>query len=34
MQVHKTNYQVNATPRLQVLSEDEIEAIYYAALRV
>jgi trimethylamine--corrinoid protein Co-methyltransferase len=34
MQVHKTNYQINATPRLQVLSEDEIEAIYYAALRV
>jgi trimethylamine--corrinoid protein Co-methyltransferase len=34
MQVRKTNYQVNATPILQVLSEDEIEAIYYAALRV
>ena len=34
MQVHKTNYRVNATPRLQVLTEDEIEAIYYAALRV
>lgn len=34
MQVHKTNYQVNATPTLQVLSEDEIEAIYFAALRV
>jgi trimethylamine--corrinoid protein Co-methyltransferase len=34
MQVHKTNYQVNATPRFQVLTEDQIEAIYYAALRV
>jgi len=34
MQVRRTNYQVNATPRLQVLTEDEIEAIYYAALRV
>jgi trimethylamine--corrinoid protein Co-methyltransferase len=34
MQVNKTNYRVNATPRLQVLTEDEIEAIYYAALRV
>ncbi|GAB4529120.1 MAG: trimethylamine methyltransferase family protein [Anaerolineae bacterium] len=34
MQVHKTNYEVNATPRLQVLTEEEIEAIYYAALRV
>ncbi|MCL4297384.1 MAG: trimethylamine methyltransferase family protein [Anaerolineae bacterium] len=34
MQVRKTNYQVNATPTLQVLSEDEVEAIYYAALRV
>jgi trimethylamine--corrinoid protein Co-methyltransferase len=34
MQVRKTNYQVNATPRLQVLTEDEIEAIYYSALRV
>ncbi|MBN1314958.1 MAG: trimethylamine methyltransferase family protein [Anaerolineales bacterium] len=34
MQVRKTNYQVNATPTFQVLTEDEIEAIYYAALRV
>jgi trimethylamine--corrinoid protein Co-methyltransferase len=34
MQVHKTNYQVNATPRFQVLTEEEIEAIYFSALRV
>ncbi len=34
MQVHKTNYQVNETPAFQVLAEDQIEAIYYAALRV
>ena len=34
MQVKKTNYQVNATPTFEVLSEDEIEAIYYSALRV
>ena len=34
MQVHKTNYEVNATPTFQVLTEDQIEAIYYAALRV
>jgi trimethylamine--corrinoid protein Co-methyltransferase len=34
MQVRKTNYRVNATPTLQVLSEEEIEAIYYSALRV
>ncbi len=34
MQVRKTNYQVNATPTLQILTEDEIEAIYYSALRV
>lgn len=34
MHVNKTNYRVNATPRLQVLSEDQIEAIYFAALRV
>ncbi len=34
MQVKKTNYTVNATPTLQVLGEDEVEAIYYAALRV
>jgi trimethylamine--corrinoid protein Co-methyltransferase len=34
MQVHKTNYGVNATPTFQVLTEDEIEAIYFSALRV
>ncbi len=34
MEVHKTNYQVNATPTLQVLTEDEVEAIYFSALRV
>jgi trimethylamine--corrinoid protein Co-methyltransferase len=34
MKVHKTNYEVNATPKFQVLSEEEIEAIYFAALRV
>jgi trimethylamine--corrinoid protein Co-methyltransferase len=34
MQVQKTNYQVNATPKFQVLTEDEIEAIYFSALRV
>ena len=34
MQVHRTNYQENVTPTLQVLTEDQIEAIYYAALRV
>jgi trimethylamine--corrinoid protein Co-methyltransferase len=34
MQVNKTNYEVNATPMLQVLSEDQVEAIYHAALRV
>ncbi len=34
MQVQKVNYQVNATPRFEVLTEDEIEAIYFAALRV
>jgi len=34
MQVHKTNFLINATPRLQVLTEDQIEAIYYAALTV
>ncbi|MDX1612832.1 MAG: trimethylamine methyltransferase family protein [Candidatus Promineifilaceae bacterium] len=34
MQVHKTNYTVNATPKFQVLTEDEIEAIYFSALRV
>jgi trimethylamine--corrinoid protein Co-methyltransferase len=34
MQVNKTNYQVNATPRFEVLSEEQIEAIYFSALRV
>jgi trimethylamine--corrinoid protein Co-methyltransferase len=34
MQVRKTNYEVNATPKFQVLSEEEIEAIYYSALTV
>jgi trimethylamine---corrinoid protein Co-methyltransferase len=34
MQVNKTNYQVNASPVFEVLTEDEIEAIYFSALRV
>ncbi len=34
MQVHKTNHLVNATPTFEVLTEDEIEAIYFAALTV
>lgn len=34
MQVKQTNYQVNATPRFQVLTEDQVEAIYHAALQV
>lgn len=34
MEVHKVNYEVNATPTFQVLSEDEIEAIYFSSLRV
>ena len=34
MQVRKTNYEVNATPTFQVLTEDEIEAIYHSALTV
>jgi len=34
MRVNKSNYDVNATPIFQVLSEDQIEAIYYASLRV
>jgi len=34
MQRQKTNYLVNATPTFEVLTEDEIEAIYFAALRV
>jgi hypothetical protein len=31
MKVRKTNYTVNDTPKFQVLTEDEIEAIYYSA---
>ncbi len=34
MRVNRHNYEINATPRLQVLSEDQIEAIYYASLGV
>lgn len=34
MQVQKTNYTVNATPGFQVLTEEEVEAIYFSALRV
>jgi trimethylamine--corrinoid protein Co-methyltransferase len=34
MQVRKTNYTVNATPTFEVLTEEEIEAIYYSALTV
>ena len=34
MQRTKNNYTVNATPTLQVLTEQQIEAIYYAALAV
>ena len=34
MQVRRTNYRVNNTPSFQVLSEEEVEAIYYSALRV
>lgn len=34
MQVKRNNYLVNATPTFEVLSEDQIEAIYFSALRV
>jgi len=34
MQVKKTNYLVNRTPTFEVLTQEEIEAIYYAALTV
>ncbi len=34
MQVRKTNYMVNATPTFEVLTEEEIEAIYFSALTV
>jgi trimethylamine---corrinoid protein Co-methyltransferase len=34
MEVRRVNYQVNATPTFQVLSDDEVEAIYFSSLRV
>ena len=34
MRVNKTNYQVNMTPTFEVLTEKEIEAIYFSALSV
>jgi trimethylamine---corrinoid protein Co-methyltransferase len=34
MQVRKNNYTVNMTPTMQVLTENQIEAIYYSALAV
>ncbi len=34
MQRRKTNYQVNATPSFEVLTEEEIEQIYFSALTV
>jgi len=34
MRVNKTNYLVNRTPTFEVLTEEEIEAIYYSALTV
>jgi len=34
MQVKKTNYEVHATPTFEVLTQEEIEAIYYSALTV
>ncbi len=34
MQVNKTNYLVNRTPTFEVLTEEEIEAIYFASLTV
>ena len=34
MRVQRTNFQENVTPTLQVLTEEQIEAIYHAALRV
>ena len=30
----RVNYQANATPRLQVLSNDQIEQIVYAAMEI
>ncbi|MFN2281682.1 MAG: trimethylamine methyltransferase family protein, partial [Anaerolineales bacterium] len=34
MQVEKTNYLVNRTPTFEVLTEEEIRAIYFSALSV
>ena len=34
MQVHRNNYTVNSTPVFEVLTEKEIESIYFSALRV
>ncbi|MFO8035850.1 MAG: trimethylamine methyltransferase family protein [Anaerolineales bacterium] len=34
MQVKKTNYRVFSTPQFEVLTEEEIESIYYSALSV
>ncbi|MBT3714283.1 MAG: trimethylamine methyltransferase, partial [Anaerolineae bacterium] len=34
MQRKRTNYQVNATPTFEVLTEEEIEQIYFSALTV
>jgi trimethylamine--corrinoid protein Co-methyltransferase len=34
MQVRKVNYRVNATPTFEVLTQEEIEAIYFSALTV
>jgi trimethylamine--corrinoid protein Co-methyltransferase len=34
MQVKKTNYEVHATPTFEVLTQEEIEAIYFSALTV
>ncbi|NQS92167.1 MAG: trimethylamine methyltransferase family protein [Chloroflexi bacterium] len=34
MQVNKTNFTANMTPHFEVLTEEEIEAIYYSALTV
>jgi len=34
MHVRKTNYAVHATPQFEVWTEEEVEAVYYGALRV
>ncbi len=34
MQVKKTNYGVHTTPTFEVLTQEEVEAIYYSALTV